>query len=145
MGERIDVERAQFMRERGVGFTTTYNRLKDQSVNDAGVLALRNLHEELDRAVLDAYGWHDVQVPPYCSAAPSEIEAFEDEVLDRLFELNETGKCSSLGRQVRSVDNDVGGTHLFHSQPLWGARRVDGQSDPTARSSRSDCSVTWIR
>ena len=51
--------------------------------------SLRALHEAVDRAVLDAYGWSDVQVPPYCGATASQFETFEDEVLDRLFDLNE--------------------------------------------------------
>lgn len=31
---------------------------------------LRRLHEDLDRAVLAAYGWSDIPVPPYCPHAP---------------------------------------------------------------------------
>jgi hypothetical protein len=30
---------------------------------------LRTLHERLDRAVLDAYGWSDVAVPAYSAAS----------------------------------------------------------------------------
>ena len=29
---------------------------------DAGIIRLRELHAAMDRAVLDAYGWHDVPV-----------------------------------------------------------------------------------
>jgi hypothetical protein len=43
----------------------------------------------VDRAVLEAYGWSKVQVPPYCGATAAQLEAFEDDVLDRLFDLNE--------------------------------------------------------
>jgi hypothetical protein len=63
--------------------------LKDEAVTDAAVQSLRALHEAVDRAVLNAYGWSDVQVPPYCGAAASQLEAFEDDVLDRLFDSNE--------------------------------------------------------
>ena len=52
---------------------------------------LRRLHEEMDRAVLDAYGWSDIEVPPYCPTTPTEekaVEAFQDEIIDRLFVLN---------------------------------------------------------
>jgi len=77
------------MKGNEVGLTTTYNRLKDETVTDAAVQSLRALHEAVDRVVLDAYGWSDVQVPPYCGATAPQLEAFEDEVLDRLFELNE--------------------------------------------------------
>jgi len=52
---------------------------------------LRRLHEDLDRAVLAAYGWSDIAVPPYCPATPADRAAgalFEDTVIDRLFALN---------------------------------------------------------
>ena len=89
LGSKLDTERRAYMTTNGVGLTTTYNRLKDETVTNAAVQSLRALHEAVDRAVLDAYGWQDVQVPPYCGATPSQLEAFEDDVLDRLFDLNE--------------------------------------------------------
>jgi hypothetical protein len=89
LGAQLDTERRHYMTTGAVGLTTTYNRLKDASVTDAAILSLRALHEQVDRAVLDAYGWSDIPVPPYCGATPSQLEAFEDEVLDRLFDLNE--------------------------------------------------------
>jgi hypothetical protein len=89
LGARLDAERRAYMTANGVGLTTTYNRLKDESVTDAAVQSLRALHKAVDRAVLDAYGWSDVQVPPYCGATAAQLEAFEDDVLDRLFDLNE--------------------------------------------------------
>lgn len=52
---------------------------------------LRRLHEDLDRAVLAAYGWSDIVVPPYCPATPADraaVTLFEDTVIDRLFALN---------------------------------------------------------
>lgn len=88
VGERLDKERGAYLMNHGVGLTTTYNRLKDTSVQDAEVQALRALHEEVDRAVLAAYGWSDIPVPAYCGATPAQLEAFGDEVLDRLFDLN---------------------------------------------------------
>jgi hypothetical protein len=45
----------------------------------------------MDRAVLAAYGWGDLAVPPYCPKTDEEraaVQAFEDEVIDRLFVLN---------------------------------------------------------
>jgi hypothetical protein len=55
---------------------------------------LRHLHEELDRAVLAAYGWSDIPVPPYCPPRPADhagkaaVSLFEDTIIDRLFALN---------------------------------------------------------
>ncbi|MFZ5443150.1 MAG: DNA methyltransferase [Myxococcota bacterium] len=88
IGERLDSERRDYMTKEQVGLTTTYNRLKDEGETSAAVRALRSLHEEVDRAVLAAYGWKDIAVPPYCAPAPAAWATFEDEVLDRLFALN---------------------------------------------------------
>ena len=73
------------------GLTQTYNRLKDPACTDAPILALRRLHEEMDRAVLDAYGWSDLTVPPFCPMSAEEhkaLERFQDAIVDRLFVLN---------------------------------------------------------
>ncbi|MCA2977691.1 MAG: hypothetical protein INH37_05360, partial [Myxococcaceae bacterium] len=88
LGARLDATRQAYLSAHGVGLTTTYNRLKDPGLTDADLVAMRSLHEAIDRAVLDAYGWSDIPVPPYCGATPAQLEAFEDEVLDRLFDLN---------------------------------------------------------
>jgi hypothetical protein len=65
--------------------------LRESRLRQADVLALRRLHEEMDRAVLDAYGWTDVAVPPFCARTDAEraaLQEFEDEVIDRLHVLN---------------------------------------------------------
>ena len=91
MGERLYESRAQYMIDTRQGLTKTYNALKDPSCEDPRILELRALHEEMDRAVLAAYGWNDIVVPPYCAMNDDDraaIKAFEDEVIDRLFLLN---------------------------------------------------------
>jgi hypothetical protein len=73
------------------GLTKTYNALKDPACTDPAVHELRRLTEAMDRAVLDAYGWTELAVPPYCALTPADREAqtaFEDEVIDRLYVLN---------------------------------------------------------
>ncbi|GMT98099.1 N-6 DNA methylase [Corallococcus caeni] len=89
MGKRLHFERSQYMQANSIGLTTTYNRLKDKSVTDTATQRLRDLHVAVDQAVLDAYGWNDIHAPPYCGATAAQLEAFEDDVLDRLFDLNE--------------------------------------------------------
>jgi hypothetical protein len=91
IGERLYAARAKYMVNEDVGLTITYNRLKDPDHHDARIDELRRLHEDMDRAVLAAYGWSDVSVPPFCLATPEDhaaLEAFLDEVIDRLFVLN---------------------------------------------------------
>jgi hypothetical protein len=92
IGARLYETRARLMVERNQGLTTTYNQLKDPACDDPEILALRRLHEDLDRAVLAAYAWPDIPVPPYetptAPATRAAQESFEDEIIDRLFALN---------------------------------------------------------
>jgi hypothetical protein len=90
-GKAFYEARASFMVDTDQGLTKTYNALKDPDSTDPAVLELRRLTEAMDRAVLDAYGWTDLDVPPYCPKTPAERAAhtaFEDEVIDRLYVLN---------------------------------------------------------
>ena len=91
------------------GLTKTYNRFHDPDERSPDILKLRELHAAMDRAVLDAYGWTDLQ--PTCEflldyeEEDDEEESgggrrrkkpwryrwpddFRDEVLARLLELN---------------------------------------------------------
>ena len=98
--------RAQLMVANDQGLTKTYNRFHDPEEDSPGILELRRLHDVMDRAVLDAYGWPDLQ--PTCEFL-LEYEAAEgddgggrkrkpwryrwpaatrDEVLARLLALN---------------------------------------------------------
>lgn len=52
--------RAALMVEHNEGLTDTYNRFHDPKENNSKILYLRQLHDEMDRAVLAAYGWADV-------------------------------------------------------------------------------------
>ena len=91
VGQRLYDARAAYMVETQQGLTQTYNKLKDPGCQDEAVVLLRRLHEEMDRAVLAAYGWSDLQVPPFCPSTAEEqsaLEAFQDQVIDRLFVLN---------------------------------------------------------
>lgn len=91
IGEHLDDTRARFMVDTNQGLTKTYNALKDPGCGDPRILELRGLHEEMDRAVLAAYGWSGIAVPPYCPLTDKDreaLQAFEDEVIDRLYVLN---------------------------------------------------------
>ncbi|WP_437767960.1 DNA methyltransferase [Sorangium sp. So ce281] len=91
IGEKLYETRARFMVDTNQGLTKAYNALKDPANDDPRILELRALHEEMDRAVLAAYGWSDIAVPPYCPKTDEDraaVQAFEDEVIDRLFVLN---------------------------------------------------------
>jgi hypothetical protein len=59
-GHALYGARADYMRDTDQGLTKTYNALKDPKSADVPILHLRGLHEAMDRAVLDAYGWFDL-------------------------------------------------------------------------------------
>ena len=84
IGKRVYEAREAFMQERQIGLTQTVNALSNAAVADPEVAELRNLHQRLDCAVLDSYGWEDIEVP----AMGVQDTAFEDAVAGRLFKLN---------------------------------------------------------
>ena len=91
VGDTYYQARAQYMGRANVGLTGTYNAMKDPGCEDKEILALRKLHEAMDRAVLKAYGWDDIEAPPYIAASPTEraVEAgFNAAVMERLSALN---------------------------------------------------------
>lgn len=107
IGEHLYEARAKYMVDTDQGLTKTYNALKDPACTDARILELRQLHEEMDRAVLRAYDWSDVAVPPFCISTDDDklaLQAFEDETIDRLFVLNaqRAKKEAALGRATRT-------------------------------------------
>jgi hypothetical protein len=106
-GQAYFSHRARLMVENDEGLTKTYNRFHDPDERDPGILRLRGLHEAMDRAVLDAYGWTDIPTEceflldyeveddeagsrrkkkPWRYRWPDEVH---DEVLARLLDLNQ--------------------------------------------------------
>jgi hypothetical protein len=68
--------RADLMIRNDEGLTKTYNRFHDLNEGSADIQRLRELHAAMDRAVLDAYGWQDIQ--PVCEFFP-EFDDDDDE------------------------------------------------------------------
>jgi hypothetical protein len=90
-GQSLLELRTKIMEDKKLGITDIYNSLLDSECTTENIIALRRLHETVDRTVLDAYGWTDIEVPPYCpitSEDEAAIKAFSDEVIDRLYALN---------------------------------------------------------
>lgn len=93
--------RAQLMIDTNKGLTPTYNRFHDSYDDDPAIQRLRDLHADMDRAVLRAYGWDDLAdaADPVFLTEETETEFtyqgrlfwpsdFRDEVLARLLDLN---------------------------------------------------------
>jgi hypothetical protein len=69
--------RAGVMLRNDEGLTKTFNRFHDPSETSADIAELRRLHDTMDRVVLDAYGWQNIQ--PVCEFFPEFDEEESDE------------------------------------------------------------------
>ncbi|HEY5857374.1 MAG TPA: DNA methyltransferase [Aldersonia sp.] len=94
LGERLDTERRELMLGRSWGLTTAYNHVHDPSDHDPAIVNLRDIHTQIDHAVLDAYGWSDLD--PEIGHHRTSIgtrwtfsPAARFELLDRLLEENQ--------------------------------------------------------
>jgi hypothetical protein len=97
--------RAALMVRNNEGLTKTYNRFHNSDERSLDIQKLRELHVQIDRVVLDAYGWSDVQpVYDFREQLDESIrltwgEDIRDEVLARLLELNRV-RAEDEGKQV---------------------------------------------
>ena len=60
LGSALDEERRSIMLSRSLGLTRLYNQVHDPGVSDPQIARLRELHKQIDYAVLDACGWDDL-------------------------------------------------------------------------------------
>ncbi|MCY2978375.1 MAG: class I SAM-dependent DNA methyltransferase [Planctomycetota bacterium] len=65
-GQRYYDFRANVLMKNEAGLTQTYNRFHDPHEKSSEILHLRELHDAMDRAVLEAYGWDDLAATARC-------------------------------------------------------------------------------
>jgi hypothetical protein len=128
VGRGLGQFRADLMKLNTEGLTSTYNRFHDPHEKSPEILKLRELHEAMDRAVMEAYGWHDLAQTARCEFLLDYEEEdeetgkkkskkkkpwrlrwaddFRDEVLARLLELNEQRHKEELlaGKQLGKAE-----------------------------------------
>ena len=141
VGKKYYQYRADLMVRNNQGLTDTYNRFHDPDERDPDIQKLRELHAEMDRAVLDAYGWTDI--PTDCESLLDYEEEDEqedsskrqkkkpwrfrwseevhDEVLARLLDLN----------QKRHEQEILGGKH---AEPKSKAKKTKAKSKKSSSS-----------
>jgi hypothetical protein len=71
LGEALDDERRALMLGRALGLTKLYNQVHDAAVADPAIVRLREIHEQIDLAVLAAYGWGTID--PKIGHHPTKI------------------------------------------------------------------------
>lgn len=105
---------------RNEGMTKTYNRFHDWSETAADIVRLRELHAEMDRAMLEAYGWRDLAecaAPIFLDESNEDDHTyqarlfwpsdFRDEVLARLLTLNaERAEAERAAGLTMAADQD---------------------------------------
>ena len=83
-GEEYHEERARIMLVHQEGLTTTYNRFHSPNEKSPEIIKLRELHDEMDRAVLRAYGWDDLAESATCEFLLDYEEEEDVEVSSQL-------------------------------------------------------------
>jgi len=117
IGETLDTERREMMSRRKFGLTTLYNRANDPDITDSAdpdSARLRQIHVELDEAVMAAYGWDDVplqhgfhtyrQMRRWTVSPTARVE-----ILDRLLEENHRRAATQGEAPPPAEDVDVEG------------------------------------
>ena len=151
MGKTYYDFRAELMVRNNEGLTKTYNRFHDPDERSPAILKLRELHAAMDRAVLDAYGWTDLN--PTCEFLLDYEEDededdpgggrrrkkpwryrwpdyFRDEVLARLLELN----------RQRAEEERLSGAAAEAGKSKSTRKQVDGGRQPRRSPIRRNCS-----
>lgn len=95
MGSMLDAQRREIMLRRGLGPTKLYNLISDPEItgSDPDIEQMRQLQVEIDREVIDAYGWSDIELNHgfYTYRQMERWTVNPDarvEILDRLLEEN---------------------------------------------------------
>lgn len=127
LAEQIDAHRKSRQQQHpGLTLTGIYNVLeklrkderltaKEKTIHEQGIVSvLRQLHDELDRAVFDAYGWGDLAeklvgrpgaTTPW-PERPDDQTAAEEKLLQRLVELNRHRAAEEKQGLVRRLRPD---------------------------------------
>lgn len=136
-GQTYHDHRAALMVAANEGTTKTYNRFHKASEGSEVIARLRELHDELDRAVLRAYGWHDLADELRAEFLTEETENEHtyqgryfwpadqrDRVLARLLALNAERHAeeAAAGRMpaAREQDDHADGLEEDSAGPLFG-------------------------
>lgn len=94
LGDRLDRERRDLMLACQAGLTSTYNLVHNPANTNADIVALRELHRDIDHAAFAAYGWTDLEPVHDHFETRQGVRWTIDpdtrqEMLDRLLELNQ--------------------------------------------------------
>lgn len=99
-GTRLDTYRRDLMLARNMGLTATYNLVHDPKCQDKEIVELRSIHEEIDKAIVEAYGWHDL-LDNSAQTLPAD-PTYETFSLDHGFHETDQGIRYTIGLLART-------------------------------------------
>lgn len=110
----LDIERREIMLRRNLGLTSVYNLVNDPEIRsrtDSDIDRMRDIHQELDKAVMAAYGWADIalghgyhiyrQMQRFTVTSAARVE-----ILDRLLEENHR-RAGTIGNGALEVQEGL--------------------------------------
>jgi hypothetical protein len=111
-GKTLDTERREIMLRRDLGLTKLYNLINDPDIadeSDADVARMRQIHADLDHAVMAAYGWEDLPLDhgfhTYRQMTRWTVSpAARVEILDRLMEENHRRAALEVHHSTTDID-----------------------------------------
>lgn len=123
------------MLDRNEGLTKTYNRVHKPDERAADIAELRAIHVEIDHAVAEAYGWHDLSLDHDFHETRQGVRytvgpTVRQEILDRLLELN----------FARFEDEEKRGLHNKGKPSRGGPAKIP---KPRAAADSEQLPITW--
>ena len=107
---------------------------KDKTIHEQGLVSvLRTLHDELDAAVLEAYGWSDLGPVPWTDEAARS--AWTDALLQRLVDLNTRRAAEEASGTVRWLRPEFQNPSSANAQAAIGmAEQAEAEDDEAETS-----------
>ncbi|MFI2373583.1 Eco57I restriction-modification methylase domain-containing protein [Streptomyces sp. NPDC018964] len=99
-GAYLDTYRRELMLSRAMGLTETYNLVHHPDCQDEDIIGLRRIHEEIDKATIEAYNWHDL-LDDTGRTSPAD-PAHETFTLDHGFHETDQGTRYTIGLLART-------------------------------------------
>jgi hypothetical protein len=161
LGERLDAHRKR-QQELHPSLTLTgmYNVLeklrsgeplnaKEKTIHDQGLVTiLQQLHDDLDAAVLEAYGWADLSIKTQDSQTPDiRGEEFEQELLSRLVALNHQRAAEEKQGHIRwlrpEYQNPKAGESIQPTLSGTETETTPKNKKPKAQDAKPAATLVW--
>jgi hypothetical protein len=146
IGEDYHRYRFELMQARNLGLTKTYNLFNAPDQDAADIQKLRELHVEMDKAVVAAYGWKDLDLghdfhPTKQGVRFTISETARREVLGRLLKLNHERYAEEVNQGLHEKGRGkkgVGRSRKRPQQPEGNALFEDHDDDDPAEETEAE-------